>query len=105
MVGHSKRRLFYIGGVVYKRPDTTSPHVHVVAEDFKYAVERIVDGMNPAERYYEIVAESDERDEGSVLDIGKYVFRGFLLKLPESPAFPPAPVGQSEWEVTHQSEI
>lgn len=76
---------FYLGQNVHEAPDTRSPVVHVVAEGFSYTVKSIAHGIDPAECFYEVWAESDEKDPASLLALSKEAYVGFLLQLPESP--------------------
>lgn len=73
----------YVGRVVYEKPSTDSAQLHVVAQGYMYTVHRIVGGFNPEECFYEISAESEERDPNSLLGGAARYYRGYLQILPE----------------------
>jgi hypothetical protein len=73
----------YVGRVVYERPATDSAQVHIVAEGYTYRVHREVGGFNPAERFYEITAESDQGATNTLLGSAAEYYRGYLQILPE----------------------
>jgi len=73
----------YVGRVLYGRPETGSTKLHVVSEGFTYTVHRVVGGFDPALKFYEISAESEERSKNTLLDSPAQYFRGFLQVLPE----------------------
>lgn len=83
----------YIGNEVYSRPDKASEVVHVVAEGFNYRIKAILDDLNGTDRYYEVWAESEEKDEAGtgrgLLGMAKHFHHGYLLKRPELPDLPP----------------
>jgi hypothetical protein len=73
----------YIGHTLHERPATDSPSVHTVQEGFTYSIRRIVGGFNPAECFYEVLAESEQQSEKTMLAGPAEFARGFLLIRPE----------------------
>jgi hypothetical protein len=71
----------YIDRIVFEKPSTQSSHVHVVAKGFTYTIHRIVGGFDPAERFYELSAESEEQSKETLL--AAHYFKGYLEILPE----------------------
>lgn len=69
----------YIGHTLHKRPATDSPTIHTVQEGFTYSIRRIVGGFDPAEHFYDVLAESNERSNKGLLDAPKEFVRGYLL--------------------------
>jgi hypothetical protein len=73
----------YIGRLAFERPALDSRIVHTVSADYYYTVNRVVDGFDPSQRFYDITAQSIERAMGTLIDAPAYYYRGFLQILPE----------------------
>lgn len=83
--------------VIYEKPCTKSRPVHTVAEGFEYTFNRVVGGFDSSETFYEVSAESTERDANSLLNVAVQYFSGFLLINPndDSLGYPIEEVGDS----------
>lgn len=79
----------YIDRVVFEKPSTRSGQVHVVAKGYTYTIKRIVGGFDPSERFYELLAESEEESKTTLLGGPAHYVTGFLQILPENDS--PAP--------------
>jgi len=73
----------YIGHTLHERPTTDSPSVHTVQDGFTYSIRRIVGGFNPAENFYEVIAESEKQSDKTLLGGPDEFARGYLLIRPE----------------------
>jgi hypothetical protein len=71
----------YIGHTLHERPDTDSPSIHVVQEGFTYFISRMVGGFNPAERFFEVAAESEKQSNRTLLGGPEEYAKGYLLIL------------------------
>jgi hypothetical protein len=69
----------YIGHTLHERPATDSSAVHTVQEGFTYSIRRIVGGFNPAESFYDVLAESEKQSDKTLLGGPDEFFRGYLL--------------------------
>lgn len=69
----------YIGHTLHERPATDSPTVHTVQEGFTYSIRRIVGGFDPAETFYDVLAESEKQSKKTLLGGPEEFFRGYLL--------------------------
>lgn len=73
----------YIGHTLHERPTTDSPSVHTVQVGFTYSIRRIVGGFNPAENFYEVIAESEKQSDKTLLGGPDEFASGYLLIRPE----------------------
>ncbi len=73
----------YIDRIVFEKPSTQSKQVHAISKGFTYTIHRIVGGFDPAEMFYEISAESEERSNTTLLGGPAHYYRGYLQRLPE----------------------
>lgn len=69
----------YVGHTLHERPTTDSPTVHTIQESFTYSIRRIVGGFNPAESFYEVLAESEKQSDKTLLGGPEEVYQGYLL--------------------------
>ena len=69
----------YTGHTLHERPATDSPSIHTVQDGFTYLIRRIVGGFDPAERFYEVLAESEKQSDRALLGGPAEFARGYLL--------------------------
>lgn len=69
----------YNGHTLHERPATDSPSIHTVQAGFTYVIRRIVGGFNPAERFFEVWAESQTQTTKSLLGSTDEFANGYLL--------------------------
>ena len=69
----------YVGHTLHERPTTDSPTVHTIQESFTYSIRRIDGGFNPAESFYEVLAESEKQSDKALLGGPEEVYLGYLL--------------------------
>ncbi|WP_332854873.1 hypothetical protein [Duganella sp. S19_KUP01_CR8] len=72
----------YVGHTLHVRPCTESQTIHTVQEGFTYSILRFVGGFNPDESFYEILAESVEQADKTLLGGPVAYLQGYLLILP-----------------------
>ncbi|AVU77447.1 MULTISPECIES: hypothetical protein [Pseudomonas] len=69
----------YLGHTLHKRPAIDSPSIHVVQEGFNYFTRRVVGGFDPAERFFEVFAESEKQSDKTLLGGPAEFASGYLL--------------------------
>ncbi len=72
----------YLGSTVFERPQTDSKQLHVIQDGFKYTVEGLVTGFDPAETFTRIGVHPPNRQ--GILDLDAAPFWGFILEASDS---------------------